>query len=164
MDSQLYAYILIGLPGSGKSTWVEKFKASNIDKNFTVISSDAILEEIAKEKGLTYSDVYKDYVGMASSMMKENFRKSLENNRNIIWDQTNMSRKKRKGILSQLDDRYKKVAVDFSVKPNLLKERLEFRAIQTGKVIPWKIVEDMGSSYNPPSKEEGFDEIIRISY
>lgn len=161
---QLHAYILIGLPGSGKSTWVEKLLASNSGNDFVVVSSDDILENIAKEKNLTYSDVYKEYIGIATSKMKENFRNALINKKNIVWDQTNMSKKKRKGILSELGNDYYKIAVDFSINPSILKKRLKDRAEKTGKHIPWSVIESMGSNYNPPSKEEGFDEIIRVSY
>lgn len=160
------AIILIGLPGSGKSTWIfENILVRSDILPYVVISSDDVLERIAKEKGLTYSDVFKDYIGQATAEMKSNFKSAIAEGKNIIWDQTNMSKKKRRGILAQIPADYYKIAVDFSVNPNELKRRLDERAKLTGKHIPWKIVEDMGKNYQAPDKlEEGFDEIIKVKF
>jgi len=159
-----FAVIMIGLPASGKSTWIahESLRADFVP--FTVISSDNVLERIASEKGLTYSEVFKDYIGQATAEMKSTFKNAIVAGENIIWDQTNMSKKKRRGILSQIPDDYYKIAVDFSVLPVELKRRLDERAELTGKYIPWKVIEDMGKNYQAPSKDEGFDEIIKVKF
>lgn len=159
-----FAVLLIGLPGSGKSTWItaEQLRADFVP--FTVISSDNVLERIASEKGITYSEAFKDHIGQATAEMKSSFKNAIAEGENIIWDQTNMSKKKRRGILSQIPADYYKIAVDFSVLPVELKRRLTERAELTGKHIPWKIVEDMGKNYQAPDKEEGFDEIIKVKF
>lgn len=151
------AYILVGLPGSGKSTWTNKM-ASKMD--FVVVSSDDIIEKFAKEEGKTYSEVFDKYVGRATGMMKQAFREAVEQNRNIVWDQTNMSQKKRRGILQQLPSHYRKVAVVFNVDDRVLQDRLDKRARDTGKSIPDHIIKSMAQSYQEPTKAEGFDSVV----
>lgn len=161
LKDQKIAIITIGLPGSGKSTWIKSFKSST-DREFAVISSDDILDRIAAEKGLTYTLVHKDFIGMATGEMKGNFRKAIEDGKSFIWDQTNMSKKKRRGILAQIPKDYYKIAVDFDVLPKELERRLDQRAKDTGKFIPKSVIEDFGKRYERPTKDEGFDEIVYI--
>jgi predicted kinase len=81
-------------------------------------------------------------------------------NADILWDQTNLTKKSRKGKLLQVPPHYTKVAVFFSI-PNLeeLQRRLDSRA---GKTIPRHVVADMIKSLEEPSLEEGFDLIVKV--
>lgn len=154
-------YVLIGLPGSGKSTWMKSLMNSS-DKEFVLVSSDAEIDKIANEMNKTYSEIFDEYIGKATGLMKNTAKNAINLNKNIVWDQTNMSKKKRKGILQTLSDDYYKIAVDFTVDPKELERRLEKRAKETGKFIPKNVIDSMGKSYQSPSKDEGFDEIIKI--
>jgi len=49
--------ILIGPPASGKSTWREKFLASQTDE-WVVCSTDDLLDKWAAERGLTYDEAF----------------------------------------------------------------------------------------------------------
>jgi predicted kinase len=151
---------LVGLPGSGKSTWTSKFLAKESEP-YTVISSDDVIEEFAKKEGKTYTEVFKDYIGQATMIVKERFRDAVKNRDNIIWDQTNMNIKKRKSILQQLPPEYEKTAVIFTVDEPELKRRLQTRQELTGKHIPEFVLKDMARSYQAPTKAEGFDYILR---
>lgn len=153
-------YVLIGVPGSGKSTWVEQHKASSA-KEFAVVSSDAELERIASEKGLKYTDVYTDYIGLATSKAKQTFREAIASRSNIIYDQTNVSKKKRRGILQQMPTEYIKVAVVFNTEDKEVQRRLIERAELTGKHIPDFVMKDMYGRWEAPTRDEGFDRIIK---
>lgn len=153
------AYILVGLPGSGKSTWI---KSKNAEGNYVVVSSDDEIEKYAKSKGLTYSDVFQDYVKTATNLMNANFRSAIANGSDIIWDQTNLSKKKRRSILDQLPKSYRKIAVVFRVDADELQRRLDKRAQEEGKTIPTHIVDSMRKTFEIPTKEEGFHEIIMV--
>jgi heterogeneous nuclear ribonucleoprotein U-like protein 1 len=152
--------VLIGVPGSGKSTWAEKHVMVT-GKQYDVVSSDAVLEQIASEKGLKYSDVHKDYIGLATAKAKQTFREAIAAERNIIFDQTNVSKKKRRGILQQLPKTYRKIAVVFNTEDNVVKQRLIERAERTGKHIPDFVMKDMNGRWETPTRDEGFDEIIK---
>lgn len=151
-------WMMIGVPGSGKSTWIAN---QNIDWNNTiVVSTDAFIDKKAADAGKTYSDVFKDHIKAATSKMNSDIEYAIKNNMNIIWDQTNTSVKIRKAKLGQIPDTYSKVAVFFRTPDsNELKKRLDSRV---GKNIPNNILMGMISQLEPPTKNEGFDEIINV--
>lgn len=153
------AYVLVGLPGSGKSTWVRE---KNRDGKYVLISSDDHLEMYAKSRGKTYSDVFDEYVKQATAMMRTDFKEAIEDGKSIIWDQTNMTSKKRKGILQQIPKNYRKIAVVFQLDPAELMRRLDKRAQDEGKHIPNHILSSMAKSFEMPSKAEGFNEILVV--
>lgn len=156
-DLQPEIIVLVGLPGSGKSTWIKNTLAKS-DLDYVVVSSDDEIERMAAADGKTYDDVFQKYIGRATGMMKQNFKDAVNNGRSIIWDQTNMSPKKRRGILQQVPSNYRKIAVAFEVDDEELNRRLTKRA-ETGKTIPPHVIKSMAKSYVPPSKAEGFDEV-----
>lgn len=154
--------VLIGLPGSGKSTLRDKLMAANVDDDFVIISSDNEIESLCAAAGLTYQEGYKKFIGKATHIMKQNFREAVNNGRNIIWDQTNLTMKKRRGILSQLPKGYVKEAISVEVTAAQLKERLDRREQETGKYIPPQAIKDMANRYVPPTKVEGFDKVTIV--
>ena len=150
---KLKNYMLIGVPGAGKSTWI----ANQLWVNDCVyISSDQLIEEEAQRQGKTYNDVFKDYVNTAISLMLEQAVSAREAGKNIIWDQTSVNVKSRKKKFQMLPD-YEHIAVVFSTPP---RDELEQRlASRPGKNIPWEVVNSMINNFEMPTKEEGFTEI-----
>ena len=148
-------YVLVGLPGSGKSTW----RDANA-KDSVVLSTDDYLDRVAAEKGLSYSEVFKQEYKNALTNLNAECVTAVKTRENIVWDQTNMSKNKRRGILGRIPICYRKVAVLFEVDPDELRVRLDKRAEDTGKVIQDVVIQKMLFSYTPPSVEEGFDEVI----
>ena len=148
--------MMVGVPGSGKSSWIAK---QNFDWNTTmVVSSDAIIDQRAAAQGKTYSDVFQDEIKAATLQMNQNLRDAIDNNMNIVWDQTNLTAKSRAGKLSQIPKNYRKIAVFFPT-PDA-KELQRRLASRPGKTIPQNIVMGMISQLQKPSEAEGFDEII----
>ena len=144
--------ILVGLPGSGKSTWREK----NITSE-EVISSDDIIEKYCQEDGITYNEGFSKYAKIANNEIKEKAKKALEQNKDIIWDQTNLSKKSRKLKINMAKKYgYKVVCVVFEVEDSILYTRLKNRP---GKEIPDYVIKNMMGNYQFPTKDEKIDQI-----
>lgn len=148
-------YMLIGVPGSGKSTWVAN---QPFDWNKTVIAStDNYVDRIAKDQGKTYSDVFKSAIKDAEANVVKTVSDAVANGYDIIWDQTNTSAKARAGKLKTLPADYKKIAVVFQTPDQ--KEHQRRLASRPGKIIPPEVVGSMIKNFQMPTKAEGFDEI-----
>lgn len=146
-------YVLVGVPASGKSTWV-----ANQDwlKGCVYVSTDIHVEEHAKRKGKTYSEVFEDFMPIAVRMMADDVNRARSNNKDIIWDQTSTTIASRKKKFVMLPDYYH-IAVIFSTpeKEELIR-RLNNRP---GKNIPLDVIQSMIDNYEPPTEKEGYKEI-----
>lgn len=111
--SQQYShlYVMCGISGSGKSTWVEQ----NLD-GFEVISLDEIREELNGKR-----DCQKNR-GQMLQLAKSRLKTALANKRNVVWDATNIRRDFRK-IICDLGLNYGALitVVAFQVKENSLR-------------------------------------------
>lgn len=146
-------YVLIGVPGSGKSTWVS---AQEWAKDCVVVSTDEFVELHAKEVGSTYSEIFDDYMPTAVNLMAEKVVRARDAGKDIIWDQTSTSLKSRKRKFNMLPS-YEYIAVVFRT-PD--RDELDVRlAGRPGKHIPKRVVDSMISSFEMPTEEEGFKEI-----
>lgn len=153
------AYILVGVPGSGKSTWIAK---APVDWNNTVVAStDNYVEQEAKRQGKTYTEVFTDVMPAAVNHMAQTVVNAVKNKQDIIWDQTSTTRNTRAKKLRMLPNDYEVIAVVFST-PNEreLQRRLGNRP---GKTIPDEVIKDMISRWEEPTEAEGFDKIIHVS-
>ena len=62
--------MLVGVPASGKSTWV----AENTKMGTFVYSTDCLLDEWAKEINSTYNEVFKRFIDRATSMCNDRLK------------------------------------------------------------------------------------------
>jgi predicted kinase len=148
------AYILIGIPGSGKTTWVDEYAFTS---DVAHISSDYFIEEYADLHSTTYTLVFKDYVPTATKLMFDEALEAIRQGTDIVWDQTNTTISTRRRKIAMLTN-YHKIAVVFKPpKPEVLAERLESR--RHWKEIPDDVIKDMIEKFQEPTKSEGFDDI-----
>ena len=148
-------YQLIGVPGAGKSTWVNSQEWA-VDCN--IISTDYWVEEEAKRVGKTYSEIFTDYMPRAVELMAQNVVSAREMNNDIIWDQTSTTVKSRARKFNMLPD-YDHIAVVFRTPEHKeLVRRLSSRW-EDGKIVPEHVVASMIASWEDPTEEEGFKEI-----
>jgi predicted kinase len=148
------AIFLVGIPTSGKST----FSSNSKYRDYIRVSSDDILQEIAKERQQSYNTVFKGSIRFAQIAMMKVLRKAVQENKSIIWDQTNLTKKQRREKLKHIPTHYKKTAVYFIIP---LETALKRNTERPGKVIPPEILERMIKDYELPTPEEGFDEVIK---
>lgn len=163
--------VMVGLPGSGKSTYVDQANfarlhvdESNEERFYMVLSTDDYIEEKAKELGSTYTEVFQDYIKEAEANLKDRLKEALDNGYNIVWDQTNLRKKKRASILNSITSDYKKIAVEFITPIEEIMKRNKDRAAATGKFIAEHIINSMNESRERVTKDEGFDDIIVVEH
>lgn len=146
-------YQLIGVPGAGKSTWVE---SQDWAITCAHVSTDKWVDIYAKEVGRTYSQVFVDFMPTAVDLMAKEVVVARETGRDIIWDQTSVSVKSRKRKFQMLPDYYH-IAVVFKTPEH--KELMRRLFSRPGKDIPDHVIASMIASFEMPSEEEGFKEI-----
>lgn len=151
-------YMLIGVPGSGKSTWIAR---QPFDWNRTVIAStDNYVDQVAKERGKTYSEVFNEVMPAAVKHMADIVVDAVEHGYDIIWDQTSTTRWTRKKKFNMLPDTYEVIAIVF---PTPSAEELSRRlGSRPGKTIPPEVVQSMIDKYEEPTESEGFSKIIHV--
>jgi putative nucleotidyltransferase with HDIG domain len=151
MGEQLRFIMMVGLAGSGKSTVAHELMegVDNIDYH----SSDAIREEVHGDANV------QDNPTNIFQIMEDRTKESLKAGRHVIYDATNLSRKKRKHLLSQLPKNLdiEKIAV-YVATP--IKEVLR-RNASRDRVVPEEVIADkMYKTLQIPIYSEGFDKII----
>lgn len=146
-------YMLVGIPGTGKSTWI---KNQDWVGDCAIISSDNHIAAYADSVGGTYNSVFDEYYSTAATKVIEDVKSAIINDKDVIWDQTNISVKSRNKKIALFDDYYK-IAVYFKIPDDdELERRLKSRP---GKTISRRVLYQMTSALETPTIEEGFDEI-----
>lgn len=142
---------LVGIQGSGKSTYAKNKKLYE-DLSIQVISSDAIREENPTLKNHeVFNEVYRR---MYSAM---------SDGKTVILDATGITIKSRKGFIDWANrfPEYKKVAVVFNTPYKTCIERVKARNDSEYKhFIPMDVLHRYYESFQMPTYDEGFDEII----
>jgi predicted kinase len=146
-------YVLIGLPASGKSTWVsQQFWTDEC----AYISTDHYVDRFAARTGHSYNQVFEAVMPRAIRLMMRAVRRAQDRGLDIIWDQTNLTRASRARKFRILPE-YRAVAVVFAApEPEEHARRLAGRP---GKRIPDTVLATMIKSYEAPDESEGFEEI-----
>jgi len=155
MNEKPKLYMLVGVPGSGKSTWVEN---QNWAKDCAVISTDRWVELEAERTGKTYSEIFQEYMPKAVELMAIQVELARDKGLDIIWDQTSTTIHTRAKKFRMLPEYYA-IAVVFRIpEPDELQKRL---ASRPGKVIPSEVLQSMIDRWEEPTEDEGFKEIWR---
>jgi predicted kinase len=157
------AIVLCGLPALGKSTRATQIAEMNLGA--FVYSTDRYVENVAAHRGLTYSEVFADVIDQATKSMNGWLDMALRDRADIVWDQTNLTVKKREKILRRLKNAGYRVECECFVPPEpghlddlkAWKSRLNSRP---GKIIPQHVLNSMYASYVLPTAQEGFDSVI----
>jgi predicted kinase len=157
-------YVMVGLPGTGKSTLVNTVLRDRGDRTF-VYSTDNLIEEWAAGQGWSYDFAFSKYIKKATTEMNGRLRTAIETGQDVIWDQTNLSARKRESILNRFPREYRREC--WVVEPpqgdsqiSDWQWRLENRP---GKTIPGHIIESMCDSYVEPALSEGFDRVVKYN-
>lgn len=150
--------VLVGLPGSGKSSFLKFVDDPEFGGDVFVYSTDALIEQWSNANGWSYNFGFSKYIDQATKRMNELLTMAFEHGIDVYWDQTNMAPKKRASILAKTPKDYIKHCICM-VPPRNQSEWDELRrrlANRPGKNIPDNVIESMARSYVEPSVDEGF--------
>lgn len=148
-DNRPTFVMLVGLPGSGKSTLIEKEYS-----NFCVHSSDAIREELSGD--VNNQDINKQVFDTLHKRVKED----LTIGKNVVYDATNISWKRRKAFLQELNSiPCWKDCILMATPFELCVERNNSRE----RKVPYFVIERMYKNFDIPWYNEGWD-AIEIAY
>ena len=148
--------VMVGVPLSGKSTFIEKL----ID-TCGVISRDELV--LAAGKGLSYSDAFNTVdQKRISGSLKYKMIEAGKTNENFIIDMTNLKPKSRKGVMKNFPNHIKIAVVLDTPARDVLLERNEKRGIEEDKLLPVGVIDTMLGNFVFPTKEEGFDHIVQV--
>lgn len=143
--------ILIGLPASGKTSFTKMYASCS---DVVINSSDAIREE------LTGSAENQDVNNKVFELMFKRTVAALNENKDVIYDATNLNRKRRINLIKQVKKAVKNTelkinGVVFAVPYETCLERNNAR----DRKVPEEVIKRMMKSFEPPSLNEGFDSI-----
>lgn len=150
--------MLVGVPGSGKSTWISK---QPFDWEHTILAStDKFVDAVAKRQQSTYSEVFRDVMPQAVRHMAKEVSDAVKAGYDIVWDQTSCTKAARKKKFNMLPQSYEIIGIVFKTPdPVTLRKRLDSRP---GKIISPEVVQKMIDSWEEPTMSEGFSEIIYV--
>jgi predicted ABC-type ATPase len=100
--SQPKCYVMVGLPGLGKSTLLNFVDNPEFCDTVFVYSTDRYIENAADRLGKTYDDVFEEYVGSATKYMNDALDSAIKDGVDVYWDQTNLGVKKRAKIINRM--------------------------------------------------------------
>jgi predicted kinase len=153
--------MLVGVPGSGKSTWLKTVGLINND-DFMILSTDDYIQRVANESGKTYSEVFRDVIKDAEKNLYRNLDIAIEREMHIVWDQTNLTRKTRMNKLKHIPWKYRRDALVFPTpSPEVHNIWLNSKE-RAGKSIPDAMIHSMIENFEQPSLSEGFNEIRTV--
>jgi predicted kinase len=176
--------ILVGPPASGKSTWISSgknyrfsdnpyssfsqdvvnlsdnpFVDQGDDRYYKIYSSDDIIDHFAVLANSTYNDIFKESISLAEKIFWADLRAAIISNVNIIIDRTNMTVKSRKRYIDLLIPYgYTMYAYVFP-KPDEVEWRSQLNS-RKGKNIPENVLQNMISSFQMPTEDEGFENVL----
>ena len=141
--------MVVGLPGSGKSTYIEKYFSS-----YNVHSSDAIREELSGD--VNNQDINKKVFDTLHKRVKTD----LAAGKSVVYDATNISWKRRKAFLQELRGlKCHKECILLATPFDLCVQRNNTR----DRVVPYFVIERMYKNFDIPWYNEGWDSIV-IAY
>ena len=141
--------LLVGIPACGKSTHAKKFA----DASIIILSSDAIRKELLndetnqKNNPIIFAELYK------------RARNHLQNGLDVIIDATNISIFDRNRVLQNFTDmeiKRKAVVIQCPVEECIKRDSKRERSV--GKDVIFRYARN----YQPPTLDEGFDDVIFI--
>ena len=139
--------LLVGIPGSGKTTYAEKYVNNN--DNTIHLSSDVIRAELWGNEA-TQGDNNEVF-----SLMQSRAIESLNNGKNVIYDATNINRRDRSYIIS-ICPKFVKIEAHVIWAP--IETCIEHDAARE-RTVGSDVIHKMLKRFQPPYYDEDIDEV-----
>lgn len=148
MERKPLLIVMVGIPGSGKSTIAEEIKNTY---NFKMFSADEIRKELLGDVNDQSNNYY------VFKTLYERLKDNLANGQNCIFDATNVSIGDRKGVFKKIKD-VEFDAIAYVVATNI-EESIRRNSLRDRKV-PLEDIQKFVNKFVMPSVEEGFKDVI----
>lgn len=149
--------MMIGLPGSGKSTYANLLVR---ETGAVILSTDNIINVLACMKSKSYNQVFSDTIDIATRLYNAYIDYHIYLGSDIILDRTHTTMTSRAKVLPRFKG-YNKVAIFMDIDSDLAYER---NLDRKDKVISEKVFLQMKAGLLEPNLVEGFDEIYKKRY
>lgn len=150
-------YIVCGISGIGKSTYINKIK----NDNDIVISRDAIRFSLLKE-GEDYFSKEKEVVKIFFDTIREETKNYDNDAYNIYIDATHLTKKVRRRVINNVNTKHKSHISCIYFTPDLNKA-VNQNNNRTGRAfVPYTSIKTQYECFETPTKDEGFCEIIEV--
>lgn len=154
------AFIMIGLPASGKSTLIEKLK---VDFGITeVLSVDDLAEKYAKEHDLSYKSVIITNFKQFKQEMYEKAEYIKNNKVSFIWDQVNSNKNIRQEKVGMYKNNFHVIGIAMNPTTDEMITRMINRKMYTEKDLSSGMLCEMANLFSQPTLDEGFKEILIV--
>ena len=162
-SDQSHMIMMCGLPASGKSTWVKHF-LKETKLQWEICSTDDIIMEYAKENGLLYHEAFRkiSFKDVVEKQFFDKINQCMNEGKNIIIDQTNISKKSRQKKLRLIPESYIKIAVVFDLLEEERRERQIKRDILERKFVQNNVIDSMRENQELDLKDENFHSVIVV--
>ncbi|XP_034156364.2 heterogeneous nuclear ribonucleoprotein U-like protein 1 [Pangasianodon hypophthalmus] len=154
--------MMVGLPGSGKTTWSIKHSKENPEKKFNILGTNAIMDKM-KMMGLrrqrNYSGRWDVLISQATQCLNRLIQIAARKKRNYILDQTNVYGSAQRRKMRPFEG-FQRKAIVICPTDEDLKERTLKRTDEEGKDVPDHAVLEMKANFVLPDAGEFLDEVI----
>lgn len=139
--------LLVGIPGSGKSTYAKNYIKQNV--NTIHLSSDGIRAELYGDESIQGNP------GDIFSLMQRRAVEALNNGKDVIYDATNITRKDRSCIIN-ICPKFIKIECHIIWAP--IEECIK-RDATRDRTVGKEVIDKMLKKFQAPYYDEGIDEI-----
>lgn len=156
--------MMMGLPTSGKSTFVNKLRESNSDIPFVICNTDETVKYLYGDN-LSVQELEWKWETKRTYILHqyaEQMLRAVANRENVIVDQVNYKKYNRKINLDRFKDKgYLRICIEMCITQYEIDVRMERRRRENQRIVADHIMRQYAHDYCPPSFDE-FDIIYKL--